>query len=178
VQVVKSRKLKKVFISQAAVRISFEHDATTSRVIDTSPASFCTSRGRQCHFHPHRSKVDQKRCKHHRYMPTTWFLRNHLLACTKTHFRGQKCASMQGTHRWRQHRNRKKSSRIYMINWNTLMFDVRMDADMIVINRWRSAPGGINFSYELRSQTQNSASWKIHRWWSTHDRCEMRFRSF
>ena len=111
-------------------------------------------------------------------MPTTWFLRNHLLACAKTHSRGQKCVSMQGTHRWRQHRNRKKSSRIYMTNWKTLMFDVRMDADMMGINRWKSAPGRINFSYELLSQTQNSASWKIHRWWSTHDRCEMRFVRF
>ena len=34
------------------------------------------------------------------------------------------------------------------------MFDVRMDADMIVINRRKSAPGWINFSYELLSQTQ------------------------
>ena len=78
---------------------------------------------------------DRHRCRHDRHVPASWFLQNHLLACTKTHFRGQKCMSMQDAHRWRQHRNRKKSSRIYMINWKSLIIGVRMYADMIVINR-------------------------------------------
>ena len=89
----KTLKTKKVSISQAAVRFSLKHDSATSRGIETSPTSFFTSPGPQCHFHPHLSKVDRTRCKHHRYMPATWFLRNHLLACTKTHFRGQECMS-------------------------------------------------------------------------------------
>ena len=131
----KTLETKKVSISQAAVRFSLKHDSATSRGIETSPTSFCTSPGPQCHFHPPRPKVDQNRCKHHRYMPTTSILQNHLLACTKTHFRGQKCVSMQCTHRWRQHRNRKKSSRICMINWKSLIIGVRMYANMIVINR-------------------------------------------
>ena len=121
---------------------------------------------------------DRHRCQHDRHVPAAWFLQNHLLACTKTHFRGHERMSTKHWNRQRQHQNRKKSSRIYMMNWKTSIIGVQMDADMMGINRWKWAPGGVNFAYELPSETQNRASWTKHRSWSTHDGWKMIFVRF